>query len=1121
MVKINWIIENKIYSRNREYGYFKKYSDGLKAYKGKTWTSKGTDNNFWYKATRDILLKKNIKKVQEAKITGKAKKWRFGSHTSFKDLINTLGFPTNKGFFTVKFGNKYYVVNEMNYDKLLDGLKDGHMEELYTTSDAEFIKYIKLDDKNQLEYFYTKTSSRKKKRGGEFFKYKSLIDFDLSRYGVLHHNNNKYNKYESDIKNYNCFQMALKIGGLDEVKLNRLCRFVKNRKIITADINKICKKLEIKINVSQRVFRNIKKPELGEIQRTVTYGKEYKEVYNLGLIDGHYFINDKECELSPFAIINYNAVKNLRDFHKIENVVYGVKGKSRYSRRSLKFTGITLMNQLLNNKSSVLTEYDKKDIMKTPFSDLHVEINNLTYDDHNVKKIKPKTKKECNFNKSCTYMNHKNNKISNKPKIKKEEEVDRPIVYFDFETYEKYDREHSRRCKRKEANKYKDFKHSEIKIHTPFLCRSETVYPNGKIIKKVFHGEDCAYKFVNSIKEDSLCIAHNLGFDFRFILSELNQIISYIDKGNNVFNAKGYMYNKKKGIWLEFKDSYQLIPKPLSAFGSCFNIEQGKEIMPYGAYNHNTINEKYISIEYAKKYLKEEDHKKFEENIDKWGLRVQDKYFKHIKYSDLYCAIDVEVLRKGYETFRGWMKQVCEIDINNKITICSLAHEYLINKGCYEGVYELSGVPREFIQKCVVGGRCMTRANKKYHCKVKIQDFDAVSLYPSAMYQMKGFLKGKPKIIQNTDYNYLSKNTNGFFCEVKINNIPKKLNFPLLSELNEEGSRIFNNDIKGNLYLDNTTLEDLIEFQELVPNVDFEIIRGYYFDEGFNDKIETVIKNLFNERKKKKAEGNQIQEVYKLIMNSAYGKTIQKPINKKKIFCDNKEDLIDKLSKNASYINSYTKIYNRNRNKIKYVIDSYNAIYEHYSIPQVGVQVLSQSKRIMNRVMCLAEDLGINIYYQDTDSMHIEENDIPKLAQAFKDKYNENLIGSELGQFHSDFDDSIKINGKTEKAKNVVSIESYFLGKKCYIDKLEKTHDDKKYYDYHIRMKGVPSSSIKLHDLDNMEIYKKLSENETIEFNLMADPFKVRMEFNNDFTINNRKSFYRNVKFEGDLIEVK
>ena len=42
------------------------------------------------------------------------------------------------------------------------------------------------------------------------------------------------------------------------------------------------------------------------------------------------------------------------------------------------------------------------------------------------------------------------------------------------------------------------------------------------------------------------------------------------------------------------------------------------------------------------------------------------------------------------------------------------------------------------------------------------------------------------------------------------------------------------------------------------------------------------------------------------------------------------------------------------------------------------------SKRIMNEVMTLAEDEGLNIWYQDTDSMHINYEEIELLALAFK-----------------------------------------------------------------------------------------------------------------------------------------
>ena len=77
--------------------------------------------------------------------------------------------------------------------------------------------------------------------------------------------------------------------------------------------------------------------------------------------------------------------------------------------------------------------------------------------------------------------------------------------------------------------------------------------------------------------------------------------------------------------------------------------------------------------------------------------------------------------------------------------------------------------------------------------------------------------------------------------------------------------------------------------------------------------------------------------------------------------------------------------------------------YKSLDNPLLGIHVLSMSKRIMNEVMCLAFDIGCHIYYQDTDSMHIEKNDLNMLATEFKKKYDRELIGTDLGQFHSDF----------------------------------------------------------------------------------------------------------------------
>ena len=87
--------------------------------------------------------------------------------------------------------------------------------------------------------------------------------------------------------------------------------------------------------------------------------------------------------------------------------------------------------------------------------------------------------------------------------------------------------------------------------------------------------------------------------------------------------------------------------------------------------------------------------------------------------------------------------------------------------------------------------------------------------------------------------------------------------------------RMFSNDVVGEtIYTDKTALEDAIQFQD----IDFEILDGYYFNEGHNDKIGHVIKHLYTKRKELKSNKNPAQMVVKELMNSMYGKTILKPI---------------------------------------------------------------------------------------------------------------------------------------------------------------------------------------------------------------------------------------------------
>ena len=126
------------------------------------------------------------------------------------------------------------------------------------------------------------------------------------------------------------------------------------------------------------------------------------------------------------------------------------------------------------------------------------------------------------------------------------------------------------------------------------------------------------------------------------------------------------------------------------------------------------------------------------------GNGMNDKMFDLIKYSSIYCGMDCKVLMEGYEVFTEWMLEWTELDVDYYITIQSLASTYMFKSGCYDNVYQLSGVLQHVIARCVAGGRVMSANNKQYHVKKKITDFDACSLYPSVMHFMFGFLKGLP-----------------------------------------------------------------------------------------------------------------------------------------------------------------------------------------------------------------------------------------------------------------------------------------------------------------------------------------------------------------------------------------
>ncbi|ELP87801.1 hypothetical protein EIN_013500 [Entamoeba invadens IP1] len=303
--------------------------------------------------------------------------------------------------------------------------------------------------------------------------------------------------------------------------------------------------------------------------------------------------------------------------------------------------------------------------------------------------------------------------------------------------------------------------------------------------------------------------------------------------------------------------------------------------------------------------------------------------------------------------------------------------------------------------------------------------------------------------------------------------------------------------------VDNILLEDLIKFQQ----IEYKIIRGYYWTGNKSDLLSNEMSKLYNLRRDFKKQGNPVQEVFKLIMNSSYGKTIQKPIKSdlvyKQISVKNKKgdiqyDADRYLRKNSLLVKSFYDVAENIR------CFECNKSFDDFFVPNlIGVQTLTMSKRIMNEVMCLAEDLNIPIYYQDTDSMHILKSRINELENEYYNKYNRVLRGSDMGQFHPDFD---------ELSGDVTSIESYFLGKKAYCDKLTNENNE---IEHHLRLKGIPNNLLNCQYEDPLELYEKLYDGESFNFNLLQ--LRPSFEFTKDFRIKSRSQFCRNIKFNTEL----
>lgn len=958
-------------------------------------------------------------------------------------------------------------------------------------------------DANVSESFlkYGKLTIEKRKMGekdtnraafGGFFNKINITNFNLKKYQI-------YNKLDieefekikkNNVKqlipiNENCLYIAIytsliilmnkKVGNkyyeniiMDKIK--KLKMFVFYGNIGYELLMKIAKDLDIYIVKS---FYN----KLGKLCYGRYGNKNSNEKINIAIYNNHYFIND-EIEIQTMAANYWKEFLDKPKNEKIYKLIYDGEKFYKIQYNDVFKTKALAIIRLLDEKGAFI--YDSK--LST--FDLYEEcdeifnFDNLLYKKNEVKKIIEK------------------NKI---------------IFAADFETTTK-------------GNNHEAYLVSFSNLNDEkMISYFNDYYIDGKIKKtcsKKF--VDYMYDFAEKNKDSKILIYfHNLKYDMRFLFEDIT-----ITK---LTMKDGIIYSFRSIANLYFVDSYKIIPKKLMEFVSCFKLDKKeftKEVMPYDFYTNVSVFENDGDINNALSYIKKNREKDiFLKNINELNMisNNNEKRFKHMEYAKYYCERDVKILKLGLIKMEEYLDTLVDdifvdnlynedgykktMSIFNYTTISSLADDLLKRSGCYNDVYQLSGDYASFIRKCIDGGTVCSEYNKKIKIIKFLNDFDACSLYPSAMNRIEGFTKGLPKKLELNQLNkdYLDTVTD-YFIKINIIKVGNKWGISNIYSKNDGVKNFHNNPCE--MFVGKIKFEDLIKFQ----NIEYEIIEGIYFNEGFNPKIKNVMKIMYDKRVEYKKVNNPVQELFKLMMNSAYGKTILKS-------SDHTLKCVNKNKFENFQMNNYNRILSFEEFRYFYVVKIKKSTRDHYCSPHIGVNVLDMSKRIMNEVISCAYKNNIRIFYRDTDSMHILDEDINKLSECFKKEYNRELIGEDMGQFHNDFNMKIKGDYKLENIKSVAFI---CVGKKFYLDLLVgdkyilKEYVGKE-YDFHIRSKGISDKCIKnkckKSGISVIDLYEKLFDGESYNFDLCDGKLMFKYEGKKVLT---RKDFYREVSFKND-----
>lgn len=520
------------------------------------------------------------------------------------------------------------------------------------------------------------------------------------------------------------------------------------------------------------------------------------------------------------------------------------------------------------------------------------------------------------------------------------------------------------------------------------------------------------------------------------------------------------------------------------------------------------------------------------------------------KYAEYYCERDVDLLCLGLRcwaaigeqdatknTFKG-LPPFKQFDVFNFLSAPAIAQavtEAEVRKGAPNDfqedprsdedakyTYKYKGILRKFMLHATTGGRC-TLANEKRMLvdvlakdarvkeiyekvvcrqekpteeevkemfKLTIQDFDARSLYPTAM--SRAFIPlGKPRVVDYRDHPITHEQ---IIARAIDGTAPTDAMYLITNIRYGETLAMPSNCWKQEkpeprCRWTNKVPEDVIQLRKLTDlytmietqKASFLILGGLVWRNGKTTEIQEFMKKTYEFRRLNHSGGfdHPIQEAAKLIMNSFYGKNVSKMREFNEIFfpkilwkfneekrefyqVNGSDNLMDYLKHNWRDIKQVISVGGSFAVKVKAEDES------AYDV-NFGCEVLAGARALICRVSAAIEKITKQPpLYTDTDSLHVFGWQIEAIADWFEKKFKIPMIGGELGQFHPDFEPQ----GFKPGEKFMGSVFFCGVGKKMYIDEI--VGDQGSTY-FHKRAKGIKAEWL------SKEEYIDLFNGQTIE----------------------------------------